>query len=666
MVQLSRTDEMKLYASPVVDAMDMVHWRRFRMILLRTLWVALSPLAWAGGIVENTSVGFIPLNEIGIGTYLGHQGGLYPAGLNDMPTTHRAAGSAKAAMIQPLDGAGNPSPSGKIVILTLGMSNANQVFSKLGELMNGLWAPGVVLVNGAQGGIDAALWSNPSHSAWNKALDLLTAAGVTSAQVQVVLNFHAVAHSNTPPQPWPATPGDLQGFQETIAGHIVAKFPNVKLSWWGTREYGGYATTSNNPEPYAYRSAFAVKWMIERQIQGVALNHDPAQGPITAPWMAWGPYLWADGLNARGDGLAWEPRDFQSDGVHPNSRGRVKEAGPWAGLIRTDPLFSSWAIPGGNQTPLAAITFPQDNVAVTVNGALAIEAFAQDDDGSVSRVDFYHGTTLLGSDASAPYACLWEAPAPGDYLLHVVATDNQGASRTSAAVQAKLRAPASGASLANDSFESGDFVGGGGWTMSGWLVSGPATVVLTTASDGAWSAQLDANASIARSFPLTETTGAVLEFDWRSALPPGTGFTVEIHNGSWKPVFTRSAVNQPTWVRESIPLDAHEGASAFGIRFRTTGTGALVGVDKLSVVKSSNSSEVLPMNSRLQMLAGEQTLLRWPAIKGKTYAIQSSPDMAGWNTLHHTSADESSDVIFTNPKSGERGFYRIQTLGSSN
>jgi Bacterial Ig domain len=615
--------------------------------------------------VGNTSVGFTPLDELGTASYLGYEGGLYPGGLNDMPSAHHVAGAAKAGMIQLLDNAGNPSPAGKIVILTLGMSNANQVFSKLGELMSGLWAPGVVLVNGAQGGVDAALWSNPTHAAWSKAQDFLTASGVTAAQVQVVLNFHAVAHSNTPPQPWPGTPGDLQGFQEAIAGHIVSKFPNVRMSWWATREYGGYATTPNNPEPYAYQSAFAVKWMIERQIQGLALNHNPAHGPVTAPWMAWGPYLWADGLNPRGDGLAWEPRDFQSDGVHPNSRGRVKEAGPWARLIRTDPLFATWAVPSGNRTPLAAITFPQHNVAVTVDGALAIEAFAQDDDGAIARVDFYHGATLLGTDTSPPYAWLWDAPTPGDYLLHVVATDDQGMSRTSAVVNAKLLAPVTGTTLANDSFESGDFLGGGGWTMSSWSVSGPTTAVATSASDGVWSAQLDANASIARSLPLDDTAGAVLEFDWRSALPPGAAFTVEIHNGSWKPVFTRIAVNQSTWTRESVPLDAQGGASAFGIRFRTTVTGAFAGVDNIAVVKSSNPAVVTLPNPTLQMLAGERILLRWPAVKGRTYTIQSSPDLADWNALHHTTADESSDVIFMQPKSGATHFFRIQSPGSS-
>jgi hypothetical protein len=71
-----------------------------------------------------------------------------------------------------------------------------------------------------------------------------------------------------------------------------------------------------NPEPYAYDSGLAVKWLIEAQIRQMQTpdgHIDDRAGNLNyhtvAPWLAWGPYLWADGLNPRSDGLVWKPND---------------------------------------------------------------------------------------------------------------------------------------------------------------------------------------------------------------------------------------------------------------------------------------------------------------------------------------------------------------------
>ena len=43
-----------------------------------------------------------------------------------------------------------------------------------------------------------------------------------------------------------------------------------------------------------------MKWLIEDQINGTSeLNYDPNAGEVNAPWVAWGPYLWADGTTGR-------------------------------------------------------------------------------------------------------------------------------------------------------------------------------------------------------------------------------------------------------------------------------------------------------------------------------------------------------------------------------
>jgi hypothetical protein len=40
-----------------------------------------------------------------------------------------------------------------------------------------------------------------------------------------------------------------------------------------------------------------VRWLIRDQIDGRPdLNPDPGKGPVKAPVLLWGPYLWADAL----------------------------------------------------------------------------------------------------------------------------------------------------------------------------------------------------------------------------------------------------------------------------------------------------------------------------------------------------------------------------------
>ena len=70
---------------------------------------------------------------------------------------------------------------------------------------------------------------------------------------------------------------------------------------------------------HAYESAFAVKWLIEECINNPSPDRSIA-------WLSWGPYLWADGLRPRSDGLIWERKDFEPDDVHTYADGALKLA----------------------------------------------------------------------------------------------------------------------------------------------------------------------------------------------------------------------------------------------------------------------------------------------------------------------------------------------------
>ena len=311
------------------------------------LIISIQPWCVEASNCSNTSVGFIPLNDLGPGTYNGRQGGLYPNGLNTRPLLHENAGVQQARSIRTLDTNGQPSPNGKIVLLSIGMSNTTQEFSVFKPMADADLSknPSLVIVDGAQGGMSAEKITDPNSSTgmqfWNTVNQRLTNAGVSPAQVQIAWVKQANA---TPTGAFPTDVTRLQADLTTIAQILKDRFPNIRLAYYSSRIYAGYADTTLNPEPYAYQAGFAVKWMIEQQINGAPeLNYDPAHGTVRAPWLSWGPYLWADGLNPRSDGLTYACSDFQSDGTHPAPNGaREKVAQMLLNFFKTDSVARLW------------------------------------------------------------------------------------------------------------------------------------------------------------------------------------------------------------------------------------------------------------------------------------------------------------------------------------
>jgi hypothetical protein len=98
----------------------------------------------------------------------------------------------------------------------------------------------------------------------------------------------------------------------------LPRYPNLKQVFVTGRIYGGYAKNPVvngveltvgcvHPEPFAYEESFGVQRLIVAQI-----NRTPdaytgnVRYPEDAPWVDWGPYLWASGPNiSSSTGLFW-------------------------------------------------------------------------------------------------------------------------------------------------------------------------------------------------------------------------------------------------------------------------------------------------------------------------------------------------------------------------
>lgn len=97
-------------------------------------------------------------------------------------------------------------------------------------------------------------------------------------------------------------------------------------------------------------------------------------------------------------------------------------------------LFVTYTIPTVNQPPVVAIISPASGASYTAPASVVINANASDPEGNLTKVDFYQGSTFLGSDTSSPYSFTWSNVSAGSYTLKAVATDSQGATASSADV----------------------------------------------------------------------------------------------------------------------------------------------------------------------------------------------------------------------------------------
>jgi hypothetical protein len=189
----------------------------------------------------------------------------------------------------------------------------------------------LVIVNGAADGQDAPAWSTPKSPAYERIKNVrLAPLGLSENQVEIVWLNVADPHPNLS---LPADSADAQVFLANLGAIVRAlrvRYPYLQLVFLTSRSYGGYGNTGWNPEPYAYEEGFSVKWAIESQInemRGKPVN--PLAGSLSnakrqAPVMLWGPYIWADGMTPRSDGLVWQRSDFEDDGQHPSQAGETK------------------------------------------------------------------------------------------------------------------------------------------------------------------------------------------------------------------------------------------------------------------------------------------------------------------------------------------------------
>ncbi len=327
-----------------------------------------TPTAGPTCVMRNVST---PLTDLGGGEYMrlttinpetytatGVIGGLYPGGVNIRPGIHKTDGLAAAASIQPLDATGVPDGEGLIGMTSIGMSNTSTEFGVFKSLADADSQKNskVKIANGALSGSVVEVWTDPLNNnfnyAWNTHLpQQITQAGLTNAQVQVA--WIKVTQFAYQPD-FPAAMVNLKGMYEELARLLKARFPNLRITYFSSRTRSFSYLGGLSGESTAFENAFAVRWMIEDQMNGLGnVNFNPNNGPVVASYITWGPYLWIDGENARGDGRTWPANSVVSDCTHPSTWGSTMVADMLTQHFKTDETAAPWylAAPGGTPSP---------------------------------------------------------------------------------------------------------------------------------------------------------------------------------------------------------------------------------------------------------------------------------------------------------------------------
>uniref|UniRef100_UPI000687FCC2 glycosyl hydrolase family 8 n=1 Tax=Cytophaga aurantiaca TaxID=29530 RepID=UPI000687FCC2 len=138
--------------------------------------------------------------------------------------------------------------------------------------------------------------------------------------------------------------------------------------------------------------------------------------------------------------------------------------------------FKVWKPACAGSGPVVTLTAPANAATYAAGANVTLTATATDADGTISKVEFYNGSTLLNSTTTSPYTYTWSSVAEGTYVITAVATDNSGNKTTSTAATITVGNPTT--QLINN----GEFDGG----TTGWALqnNGGATGTMTGVTNG--------------------------------------------------------------------------------------------------------------------------------------------------------------------------------------
>jgi plastocyanin len=250
-----------------------------------------------------------------------------------------------------------------------------------------------------------------------------------------------------------------------------------------------------------------------------------------------------------------------------------------------------------NTPPTVALTGPANGAAFSTTDTITFSATASDN-GSVTKVEFFSDGNLIGTDMDAPYS-LTATLAAGTHSITAKATDNAGASTTSAAVSITVQA------VANQ----------------------PPAVTLTNPLGGPFPAPV----SIVLRATATDSDGTIAQ--------------VEFFNG------TTSLGVDTTQPYELAQNDLPAGLYMFSaVATDNSGARATSEVRTVGVAARPHISSVTRN--------GDTTILNVEGTTGIPHILEGTLDLLSWTALA-TNTPAAGTTVFTDSANEPRKLYRV-------
>jgi hypothetical protein len=264
-----------------------------------------------------------------------------PTALYQRDAAHEVAGLVAAQAIVPLDASGLPDPTGRIGMVTIGMSNAAMIYNKWSQVMLTVGGgdkdrhPAFRIIKAALSGKTAESWSVQTNNVWATAKTRTIQAGLTIPQVQAAAvmmtqKYPRVVYSGSTGHPM------TEAQVRAVIDNLVFHFPNVRVVYLSGLNYTGYSDDpalsfsdrERAPEPYVHNDSILLASLV-----------------TSGGFPVWVDFtdLWADGVTPNPlTGLSYACGDVAVDGVHPSKTGGQKLGYFLRDRWEVDPVTRGW------------------------------------------------------------------------------------------------------------------------------------------------------------------------------------------------------------------------------------------------------------------------------------------------------------------------------------